>query len=823
MTELEQPIGMHNTADGQPAPSAGSEAHSDQPTASEPNQSGQKTSPSPEPTSKHTLKDQEASATHQVVDVESIHSQETNIINKQNNISEIKNIFIGDRKFSARPVAFTLANPITLDASKKYAEDFICDEPLLVTLINQLNKDHFLVLEGDVQSGKYELAVKIAHTVRNPSSASPMDVQVIPPLDYHANINLWGLLEEKSQLNGKITIFKDALAWSNRDLNDFLKTLEESRISTLASKLKRSNAYLILTVDSHSMDRFAPGIKLPPVFRKMHKPSVAILQQALKKTLMESEFEAKVDALTCEEIIKHAKSTLEIQIFVHEYIHLILNKTIDVGEAFSRIGKVQQWLLHHVSEEFEPWLSAVTLALCHSPLSASGVSWIEFENFKSALKPAIIAKVGQPDDNRFEKDRVSDEWLLRRIHARVERDPLTRKDVLQFTDDGHGNAIWDTLLCHCRSLLVSISPTLRSLLSGSDSSLRVLASRALGRIGIIDPQFIIYPLLSECVAGNWQDRATLGYVYQGVYSSRDTEYRRILLSHLSDMAKSDQSHEIWTAIAIYKQLGQIDLLECMSGLRNIAEKYLVAEIEDMQKLAKDIQKLKNQAQFLSVNNQEKIYFSNVASMLKNLISELFSNQLPLLTAFQYALISLCIDTNINKVLEMLERWIKRSEGLGALISLLYLQKDGIAEELDSHQIRFALETCPESSNSFVEISPIVLSLAYESEHSQKNLAGFLENIFCSFNAFFPSDIRKYLSASYIDHLGLLIKGSLLVPCARSAMLSVTYRLLNSKNTDLVTACHKFLSAPDKYGRSELNVRFFADEVLKMGLLNLRPS
>lgn len=789
----EEPLSPPVVAE-QPKP----ESHSESPTAPKANP--------PAADLKHIA---EKLASQQKIEIQRAESEEITFINNQQNI---KNFFTGEQKFSVRMLSASMTHSISLGAEQVAARDILIDSQVQEELISCLRSHRVLVLRGEPESGKYTLAVALSHLLRSRDAAVCKEAAVVTPLDAGVRVNVIDLCSADESFSGRVVLFRDALVRSNRDLQEFLASLDASTIPSLTAKLAQVGVYIILTTDAHSIDRLIERPASLPIVKSVPQPSKATMLRAFDRFVVDVGGGQTVEDAMRQEVIGHATTVSSVLRFVREYWPLVREGKITVSASFQRIDDVHRWLLDHVADECDPWLSTVLLGLAQSTSAAEGLPWTEFERLRAVLAPAIYAIVGMPENNeRYRKDRVSEDALLKGMRATVERDPHMGRDVIRFIDERYAARIWATLLNHCRSLLLGIVPALREMVLNEEVTLRARAGQILGRIAEIDPVAVAVPFLLDVgQAQSKTTRAACGYFFQGALSSRDVQYREFALSFLREMSLSRSWDEVWTAIAIYKQIGVLDLSLCMVGLRAIAEKDLTDKLVDLQKLQRVIRAVETEARNDVDHGAEMTELSRV---LRRLSQRLFADQMKVLLALQYALVSLCITLNPIDLFKELRIWMKGSDGLRALSALIFLQTNGIAEELNGYSS--VMPTC--TPNAIENATPIIVALATGSEQSQATFSLFLEDVFGSFYYFFPQEVARYLREAFFEYLWLWIEGSISVPQARECMELVVVRLLTSANRDLVTHCHQLLTSDGRIVHGSTEVQDFARTVLKKAL------
>jgi hypothetical protein len=288
-------------------------------------------------------------------------------------------------------------------------------------------------------------------------------------------------------------------------------------------------------------------------------------------------------------------------------------------------------------------------------------------------------------------------------------------------------------------------------------------------------------------------QAAVGYLYQGIWASRNTNYKEECLRQLGELVTDASGPEdatemrpmIWTAIATYRQLGAYDLTLAMDKFRQITERYFAGAIENTSRVDRILGRIEKtlQERERDLDDLETITLSLYQDILRDIARRVFSQDSGILVAVQYAIAGLCLTDDPVKVFDELLKWTRADrKSLGALVALMFLAHDGIAAQLESRTIE--TEELVSGSRSKVYNCNLLVTAAAAGEESVYRMAVFLADVYHSFTEFYPTRSRTYFNKSFTIYLKNLVDNAMPVARVRAAVVHLFDELMLSERVDL---------------------------------------
>lgn len=747
-------------------------------------------------------------------------------------------IFIGTGSAVSIPVfSKSMRAKLTRSTEEAEAARHIHDELTISQFISILQETRILIISAEPNSGKGSTAIYLAHRLRLCDPEIKDEITQVSSLDAAVQINLVEAVQEEESFRRCVIFFKDFLTAQNRALHEFLQGLDQRLADSLCRELKARGSYLIFTTDDHFIESISLQLRALRLCVPLPLLDSARLSQALDTILKERQDAAALTDEQREQVLLYGKTIPRIHRFVREYLSLVIEGKLTVEQAFSRMDQVSLWL-KYLAADFEAWSVAFVLGLVQLVSDPQGVPWTEFQELYGALLDPIREWTGTPEKHfLYRSERLCDDELLAK--ARVVIKPSAEgRDMVQFQDQASLEALWPAFLHQTRRLMTSLLPILRQLAGGENLPLRIHAARILGRIGEIDPVSIILPLFSEWTHANsvrWR-QATVGYLFQGILQSKNETYISNCLAHLELMGQSDDTDEVWTAIAALKQIGVLDLPLALVRLKSIAETKLAVYLSHNNEILRIMRSIERELEKSKHKRKEAFRLIAAHEVLKELGFILLRHRAPAFFAMQYALVALCLAKGPIEVFTELRQWLRGSEGLRGLVCLLYLQSDGIADELSGlvttrEEASQSGDKCskPKAGPAYpdetkkvdigekrLRVNPIVAALI-QAPNAAARFAQFLEDIFANFNTVFPLVGAHYLREAFFNHLSACVVETSEFPRGLKALEDVFVRLLTSPLADLRMQIMDMFQT-DIFRKKGSREEEFAINVKKRGLL-----
>jgi len=270
----------------------------------------------------------------------------------------------------------------------------------------------------------------------------------------------------------------------------------------------------------------------------------------------------------------------------------------------------------------------------------------------------------------------SEALLLEKCNSEITKGSGLQPDIIEFRDSRYREALLAIIMNDYRKVLLLLVPVLKKIVgSNSHYRLRQYAAAGLAAIGLLAPDAIIISLAREWA--NREDnvlRTSVGYLYEGVVLTGNETYKKYCLTHLKNMALSNNLDIQWTAIAAYKQIGLRDLEFAMKELKIIQEKTIDSILE--------ISKRRDWLEMI----YEKTGLVAEETVQANL-HFLHEETNALLSTIHYSLVALCIMKDPIDVLAELQKWFEDGEEVarGTMVFFILLD-DGLLHILEKQYV-----------------------------------------------------------------------------------------------------------------------------------------
>ena len=724
------------------------------------------------------------------------------------------------RTFSAQKHCIS----ISPDEEHETANNYLCDEPFIANSLALLEDKHILVLTGEPELGKTTTAIYLAYLLRQKLRQEFRGTYLVPPLDSSVKIDLRELPAKKAGFSRRAVIFKDVFAHSNQDIKGWFTHLDSHLLREFSNNLKQAQTFLILTADLQTVREQQKQFSQLEIGRSLPELSETDLLRGFSRRLetfavTQGNTLADLGRISLDDrkqVVQRLRTMPRITQFVKEYLPEICAGRIETLEAVRRFDNLKNWFLAELPVDFEAWCGAFSLAVCQCLPESDGVSWLEFDTFRRAFSKQLERelKITQPPELPF-KDVISEETLLEKCRAEVYKDHSTGIDKIRFLNKRYPERLWHIILTSARQAISLVYPVIIQLAASPIHHIRERAAQILGRLGEIDPPHITGLLLRNWVdSGDKSQWANVGYLYQGILASSNKSYREDCLEALFDLGRGDDKRHVWTAVAAYKQIGHYNLALSLEKIKEIAERRLISRIEDTRRIDKILNRVENTLADLDLEAIDALTLAVSHKILSDLAERVYAEEGVALVAIQYALVELSLQVDPLQVFDELAKWVTpKQEALGAILALMFLQNEGIADELRKKQIGIVGE---DDENTEQKCPPLILSFA-SGETKVKQMAIFLEKIFGSFSDFFPPRSRRYLRRSFLLHLKQWATDSLSVPRCFEATAQLAALLMSSKNDELSQQIYHLLQGDKDFIEPDAKLFQFAKRVFELSL------
>lgn len=722
---------------------------------------------------------------------------------------EFMQFHFGDDK-SSEIKKFSLSNtiPISEEVIHTIEKLYVYPEEKKHALHRSLSSNRILLLAGEPETGKYIAAQYIAGRMKN-ENKKISEVRLIDPLDRGTDIDLMELSKDSEALKGKILIFRDVFSKKNQKLVDFFASSSKEERTFISDKLAERNAFFLFTANTGTFDKYQ-------LANMDIKADIFPIDDGLRQEGFQLKFEHfcslndKIDFRKASDLLEEKKKEIiekfdrmsKIVLFIENYLEKIMvdGKSIDSAiEEVTDVKKRVEFLflkeLGGSKEDFEAWTFALCLALFNH------CSYTDFNEIHKKITRILITEFNPFNFNKEFSFRLSENELLEKCNAQITKNMITHADTIEFCDYRYRDVLMDILLKNNRKVLLSIIPYLENY---AEKHYRVdqrkLAASSLACIGELDLETITLPLIIKWAnMKEYFHKASVGYLYEGIFTSKDEDYRKFCMSFLGKMALSSDINQLFTAIVAYTQIGFHDLKFAMTQLRKIQEKIIERRI----KKENIIDVLFSQTNLLKEQG-----------VLVNL-DQLYKETDYLLSTVQYSIIALSISFVIDPidVFSELHEWIRGGNRNSRVSVVLFtLGTDGILQELESREIVY-LSDDEEKKVEELRSNILVYSLA-ATNNSVKKLADFLTDLYKNCFSEFRMDIHNSLKDVLFDHLKKWVIGTLSNGKVNNAIKKLIVRLYNSGDEEFRDTIWNSLNSWNAPENKEAQLKEFVDDVTK---------
>ena len=751
------------------------------------------------------------------------------------NANTVYDVFVSESSedFTFRAFSADYCAPVSEAAEGELCDTVSIDELTAARLFDNLQTKRLLLLTGMPEIGKQTLALHLSYKTRLAAGAQACrETYVVRPLQRRIKLELQKVVENGRDFGKRVIVFPRIGESDNRDLLDLFARLNKFELDKLTKALTDNGSFLIFTADAAHVKAVKNELKRLDILQEVEAPSSLQLERALEKrvkwilaTRKVSEDRAAAalalieqhKRLLAEQLLKMSSLTL----FVQHYLLDIVgeNPKFDVQTAINIVESPEHWFLEDLANNFEAWCYVFTLGLCQCEAEPEGVPWLEFETIRREITRALARELHmwrQPPEPAF-TNLLNEQSLLKKSRAEIVRQAGVG-DLVRFVDASYPAKLWRVFTNSNRRALSAILPVLYELTSAPDPRIRACASRMLGRIGELNPPHITLTAVRDWTSAKplWR-KAAVAYLYEGALSSPDNTYRQMCLAKLDHMAHSSRSGELWTAIAVYKQMGQggaDQLALAVSKLGEITERNFSGWVDWEKKIE---QRLEQYARKKKQDLQELLLAAVTVQTLKELRHELrqvYDEDNRIMLAISYSLVALSLQLGAFAVIVELNKWVQQGrKDLAALTSWIFWTEEGIADRLAEYRVPLLQEA---AGNAGVRgYHPLVVSLAHacQSEpQAVRQVAQFLAATYKHFSEDFPAGMRQLLRKKFLLHLKQWVDGTWRMKEYRLVLQDLYRELLSSPDAELVGTLRDYLTGDADFA-DKAHLNRFAKTVL----------
>ncbi len=692
------------------------------------------------------------------------------------------------------------------------------DQATIDHLLDELEERRVLLLTGDPHIGKGATALYLGTRIADRRDLEQSTLFVTAP--ERQVIEIDKMARDAKQFGKRATVFTDAFSITNRELVAFFARAEGFDWQRVTATLRKNRAYLIFT-SSNEQASFRNHAAKHIAFHELAKPLPELVEQAFDRRIAWIETHGLASSPERIAIVRHHRSGIIDELECIPYISAFLMQFVrsdrDIESALREFNDAPHWFRTELASDVDAWCAATALVI-GQPARDSEVPWLDFERLRRSISDRVKEDeemfprgLKSTEDDASESDsarNLSDEALLARSRATISKDSQRLCDVVQFQEKSLAKLLWRTLLESHRRVLTQLVPLLREFSekgrTTGRTSLRILATQALGRIGEIDPVRITMPLIRHWSVSEREQRPMVGRLLQGVIAADNDAYLDASLRELDQLLDSPNEEAALTVISAYSQIGAYKPKLAMQRLGAIAVERITPALDNIHQLSRVAETLGTQAELRSGRSAATLrVHGEQLGMLAETLSE---EHAPALVALARAVSFICINSydNTVNILAFMREWIARGgDKTGILVAILFLP-DGIATELDEFN-----ETTRDGDGD--GIHPLLLSLS-TNEGAGYELADFLVDLWMALSGTFeiPASLQRELVERLLDCLTTWAREAVTNPLYRDGTIGLFLALTTVRGRALRKEIVELLAGTAF--RDDERMRTFADDI-----------
>jgi len=667
----------------------------------------------------------------------------------------INNFSRGDKSYKVNKFSFDDTITLPTEIYNSIEHTFVYRNESMEDLITCLHQFRMLLFTGEPESGKNFTAISLAYHMMK-ENQTVYEIRWCDLFLKEIEIDLLNLIKTSKELKGKIVIFKDVFSKKNSGLLDFFCSCTREQTGHISQTLKELDTLFLFTADNGSFDPFL--LSNLALKRDFNPGDTDLLLNGFDRKLKHfcslsprRDFNKASQLLEGrkKEIIEKLGRIPKIAHFIENYTDKLLfgGKFVDeaIEEALDIKKRLEHLFLKELGEnkqEFEAW----TFTLCLSLFN--GISYADFHEIHNEITKLLLKNL---DPFRTMKDFIfttSDGEFFDRCRAHIVKDTFSHSYRIEFRNEEDQKVIMDILMRNNLKILLEIIPFLEKYVESHwHRKQRRLAAINLGHLGRLDTESVTFRLINKWTDINREDDIqweNVGFMYEGIITSEDKDYKKYCLNKLSSMAFSDDIGEQWTAISAYKHIGLHDLEFAMEELRKIQEK----AIDRM-----NVKQSKNLLEFIYSQEDD----SNLNDILEKM-DQIYNETAYLISYVRYSVVALSgsvifepIAINPIDVIHELKKWIsKGNRDSKANVAMLFFGPGGVLSELEN--IEVVNSDDDESDKKVKTRTNLLLYSMTDSEEAIKKLADFFLDLYKKCFPQFRLEINREFKKMLFDHM-----------------------------------------------------------------------
>jgi hypothetical protein len=570
------------------------------------------------------------------------------------------------------------------------ARDLVADPGTVQECTAVLHRGHLLFLTGDAESGKATLARRLAAELQGPHPCTELWLCRHGP-DRNVEVRVEDLASKSYRQ--RMVVFREPLEHENTDLDRFIRELGEERLAEIARRLAEVSSFLVFTAETGKLAGAEARLRGLGVLVEVRPLHPDLLREGLERLagrlqLTDRSEVERLLARSGQRIVEHLKTIPRVARFVHETLADVAHGRVDLEAALSRADSLESWFLQDLQETvegFDAWCYCLALVLCHAANRSESLPWIEFDALHRALKRFLESHLRIARAPRNAHTLCRENALCRAARAEIDKPEFPEACSIRFRQASYPAQLWRVLLGPGRALLGMLRPLLAALGQAEEPYCRILAAQITGRIGELDPNRLVLPLLGR-------DGTALGPLFQGILASEDTRYRAHCMSGLRKIECGAGAARATGAVRALVDIGRVDFEAALCELCAVCASELAPRIS-WESLGPAIARLEDDARVdtAAVRTLGNIKLGNLRQLLAQALPP---RCVQLLDAVRFSLVGLCLYRGPVQVLSRLRAYEADDEAaLGRLFALVFLHSTGVFAYLEILSPSAGTEVC----------------------------------------------------------------------------------------------------------------------------------
>lgn len=669
-------------------------------------------------------------------------------------------------------------------------------------IVECLVRHRVAMVVGERGVGKGALGQLAAGTIaaKDPSVHGAL---ISSGLDRGVRIRLETLFEKNDSFVHRILLFEDVTDSENEDMTRLVERLDEPRLEALEEKLKSVGAYLLLTSDSERSAKWRDRLQglgiLSPVSPLPVPNLLQLLHQRreIRRTGRGPRADRELDEIVKtfldtngEELAGQLRTVPRIVYFVDHLLGPVAQNKLSLEEAFDRMDGLEHWLLSELPTDPPMWSFVLALVLASTDPRTRWIPWLPLHSLWREVEALVDKELGREEVSGPKplSRLVVDRRFLSRARAQSRRLDYPLGEAIGFKDPAIADRLWRALLGPGRSIVAILQPRLLQLAAWNDPAISVMAARALGRIGELDPRNLgpgrfdawFDPEKSHDRFGG---ALLLGEMLVGAAGSDDRAYYSGSRGQLCSATGDDSPQKAARALVAFVPLGTIFPERTMEILGSLVQRRLSNPEKKVVPLGRRVyERLDALTRSKRPTRGDRTVQLHSGEVEDAALAALAERPRCFLVALQFTLVGICFGGEPIAVLEAMARWMRSdSRDVAPWIAFLSLRGRGVLGILEDYPLRPPSDDAISTSDDRRACSRILL--AADDDGDIAIVAEFLEAAHEACEVF-PLVLRSWLRGNLAKVLlGWMVQGAdvdLVRPCA----IALLARLLEARNETL---------------------------------------